>query len=59
MKIRDKLVASKQRMHRILMEKFNLKKLYEVESKAQYRAGVSNKFAALENLDDGVDVNSA
>jgi hypothetical protein len=31
------------------MEKFNLKKLNEVEGKEQYRVEISNKFAALEN----------
>jgi uncharacterized metal-binding protein YceD (DUF177 family) len=33
------------------MERFNLKKLNEVESKEQYCAEVSNRFAALEDLD--------
>jgi hypothetical protein len=33
------------------MERFNLKKLNEVEGKEKYRAKVSNKFAAFEGLD--------
>jgi hypothetical protein len=33
------------------MERFNLKKLNEVEGKEQYRVGISNRFAALQNLD--------
>jgi hypothetical protein len=41
------------------MERFNLKKLSEVEGKEQYRVGISNWFAALENLDDDVDINRA
>jgi hypothetical protein len=32
------------------MERFNLKKFNEVEGKEQYRAGISHRFAALENL---------
>jgi hypothetical protein len=32
------------------MERFNLKKLNEVEGKEQYRVEISNRFAALENL---------
>jgi hypothetical protein len=41
------------------MEKFNLKKLNDVESKEQFRDEVSNKFAALEDLDTEVEINSA
>jgi hypothetical protein len=37
------------------MESFNLKKCNEVEGKEQYRAEISNKFAALENIDVEVD----
>jgi hypothetical protein len=41
------------------MERFNLKKLNEVEGKEQYRVEISNRFAALEKLDTEVDVNKA
>jgi hypothetical protein len=41
------------------MERFNLKKLNEVEGKEQYRVEVSNMFAALEDLDAEVEINSA
>jgi hypothetical protein len=41
------------------MERFNLKKLKEVEGKVQYRVEISNRFAALENLDTELDVNKA
>jgi hypothetical protein len=41
------------------MERFNLKTLNEVESKGQYRDEVSNRFAALEDLDAEVEINSA
>jgi hypothetical protein len=34
------------------MERFNLKKLNEVEGKEQYSVEISNRFAALENLDE-------
>jgi uncharacterized metal-binding protein YceD (DUF177 family) len=33
------------------MESFNLKKLNEVESEEKYRVEVSNRLAALEDLD--------
>ena len=39
------------------MERFNLKKLNEVEGKEQYPVEISNRFAAWENLDTEVDIN--
>jgi hypothetical protein len=45
------------------MEKFNLKKLNDVEVKEQYQVKNSNMFAPLKNLDnddnDNVDTNRA
>jgi hypothetical protein len=41
------------------MERFNLKKLNEVEGKEQYCVDVSNRFEALEDLDAEVEINSA
>jgi uncharacterized protein YaaR (DUF327 family) len=41
------------------MERFNLKKLNEVESKEQYHVEVSNRFAALEDLEAEVEISSA
>jgi hypothetical protein len=41
------------------MEKFNLKKLNKVEGKEQFCVEVSNRFAALEDLDAEVEINSA
>jgi hypothetical protein len=40
------------------MERFNLKKLNVVEGKEKYWAEVSNWFAALEDLDTEVEINS-
>jgi hypothetical protein len=40
------------------MERFNLKKLNNVEGKGQFRVEVSNRFAALEDLDTEVEINS-
>jgi hypothetical protein len=41
------------------MERFNLKKLNEVEGKEKYHIEVSNRFGALEDLDAEVEINSA
>jgi hypothetical protein len=48
-KVRERLVMIKQTTHRVHMEKFNLKKLNEVEGKEQYRVENSNKFTDLGN----------
>jgi hypothetical protein len=41
------------------MERFNLKKLNEVEGKERYCVKVSNSFAALGDFEAEVDINSA
>jgi hypothetical protein len=41
------------------MERFNLKKLNEVEGKEQFLVEVSNRFAALEDFDAEVETNRA
>jgi hypothetical protein len=51
--VREILTVNKQRLQRSHMERFDLKKLNEVEGKEKYRIEVSNRFAALEDLDTG------
>jgi hypothetical protein len=58
-KVREKLAMNKQTMHIIHMEKFNLKKLNEVEGKEQYHVEIANRFTAFQNLDAEVDINRA
>jgi hypothetical protein len=58
-KVRERLAVNKQRSHRFHMERFNLEKLNDVEGKEQFRVEVSNRFAALEDLDVEVEINSA
>jgi hypothetical protein len=57
--VRERLAVGKQTTLRVHMERFNLKKLSEVEDQERYRIELSNRFAALENLDTEVDVNRA
>jgi hypothetical protein len=45
-KVRERLAVSKQKTYRFHIERFNLSKLNEME----YRAEISNRFAASENL---------
>jgi hypothetical protein len=40
------------------MERFNLQKLNKVEGKEKYCVKVSNRFAALEDLDAKVEINA-
>jgi hypothetical protein len=49
----ERLAVNKQGSHRFLMQRFNLKKLNKVESKENCHVEVSNRFAALEDLDTG------
>jgi hypothetical protein len=51
-KVRERLAVSKQTTHRVHMERFNLKKLNEVEGKEQCHVEIINtsRFAALEDL---------
>jgi hypothetical protein len=58
-KVRERLAVNKQTSHKFNMERFNLKKLNDVEGKEKYHDEVSNRFAALEDLDIEVEINSA
>jgi len=40
-------------------ERFNLRKLYELDVRKQYQIEITNRFAALENLSDGEDIDRA
>ncbi|PNF36242.1 hypothetical protein B7P43_G08703 [Cryptotermes secundus] len=52
----ERLAVSKQTMHRVHMERFNLKKLNKVEGIEQYHVEILNRFTALENLGNDMDV---
>ena len=53
-KVREKLVVSKYTEQKFDV-RFNLKKLSELEFRKQYQIKISNRFAALENLNDTED----
>jgi hypothetical protein len=57
--VRERLAVNKERSRRLHMERFNLQELKEVEGKEQFRVEVSNRNAALEDLDAEVEINSA
>jgi hypothetical protein len=58
-KVRERLAVKKQRSQRFHIERFNFKKLNEVEGKEKYHAGVLNRFAALEDLHTELEINSS
>jgi hypothetical protein len=50
------LAVNKQTAQKSDEEKFNLRKLNELEVRKQYHIEITNRFAALENLSDGEDI---
>jgi hypothetical protein len=58
-KVRERLVVIKKAAQKFDAERFNLKKLSELEVRKQYQIKISNRFAALENLNVSEDINRA
>jgi hypothetical protein len=58
-KLRERLSVSKRVAHKFDKQRFDLRKLNEAEVKEQYQVKITNRFAALENFDDNIDMNRA
>jgi hypothetical protein len=58
-KVRERPAVSKRGAQKIDTERFNVKKLDEVDVKEQYQVTIRNNFAALENLEDSGNINRA
>ena len=58
-KLRERLAVSKQAAQKSDGERFKLGKLNEPEVKEKYQIEITNRFAALENLNVDEDVNRA
>ena len=58
-KVRETLAVSKQEAQKFDGERFNLRKLNELEVRKQYQIEITNRFAALENLSDSEGINKA
>jgi len=54
-----RLAASKQEAQKFDGERFNLRKLNELEVRKQYLIEIRNRFVVLENFSDGEDINRA
>jgi hypothetical protein len=58
-KVTERLVVNKQAAQKFGVERFNLRKLTEMEVRKEYQIKISKMFAALENLNDNEDINRA
>jgi len=56
-KVRERLAVGKQATRKFDRQRFNLKKLNELEVRKQYQIEITRMFAALESLNDDEDVN--
>ena len=56
-KVREKLAVGKQAAQRVDRQRFNLSKLNDLEVRKHYQIDITNRFAALENLNEDKDVN--
>ena len=55
-KVRERLTVGKPAAQRFDWQQFNLRKLNEPEVREQYQIEITNRFAALENLNDDKDI---
>ena len=53
------ILITKQAAQKFGGERFNLRKLNELEVKKKYQVEITNRFAALENLNVDEDINRA
>ena len=51
-KVRERLTVCKQAAESFDRQRFNLRKLNELEVRKQYEIEITNRYAALENLND-------
>jgi hypothetical protein len=57
-KLREWIPISKRARQKFDLERFDLKKLDDVKVKEKYQVEISNRFAALESLDESFDINN-
>jgi hypothetical protein len=58
-KLRERISLSKRARQDFDLERFDLKNLDDIEVKEKCQVEISNRFAALESLDESFDVNNA
>jgi hypothetical protein len=55
-KLRERISGSKRARQNFDLERFDLKKLNDVEVKEKYNVEISNRFTALKSLDESFDI---
>jgi hypothetical protein len=58
-KLRERISVSKRKRQKFNLERFDLKKLGDVEVKDKYQVEISNRFSNLESLDKIFHINDA
>jgi hypothetical protein len=58
-KLRERISVSERVRQNFDLERFDLKKLNDVEVKEKYQVEISNRFPALESLDESFDMDNA
>ena len=58
-KVRERLAVLKQTAQEVAGERFNLRKLDELEFRKRYQIEITNRFAALGNVESDGDINRA
>ena len=58
-KVRERLAVCKKAAQKFDVERFNPRKLRELEVREQYQVKISNRITVLENLNDSEDKNRA
>ena len=57
--VRERLAVRKQAAQEVVGERFNLRKLDELEVRKRYQIDITNRFAALGNVENDGDINRA
>jgi hypothetical protein len=57
--LRERISVNKQVRQNSDLERFDLRKLDDIDFKEEYQVEISNRFAALENWDESLDINSS
>jgi hypothetical protein len=58
-KLRERISVNKQIRQNLYLERFDLKKLDDIQVKEKYYRETSSCFAALDSLDEILDINNA
>ena len=58
-KVRERLAVRKHEAQKLDGERFNIRKLKDLEVRKQYQIEITNRFTALGNINDAWDINRA